>query len=217
MIHPEILIGVDESGKGDFFGPLVITAFLAPEKDTNKLKSLGVRDGKTLSVNRTHEIARALKENFNYSTIVYFPEDYNNQYKIIKNLNKLLAEGHAEAISSLYNQHQADMAISDKFGKPEHLEKALFKRKCTIELKQIVKGETIIQVAAASIIARSEFIEQMDNLSEKYGFEIPRGASSIVDQAGIKFVDEQGLNSLNLVAKLHFKNYQRIIKPNLFA
>ncbi len=217
MTQPDILIGVDESGKGDFFGPLVITAFLASNKEINKLKSLGVRDGKTLSVNRTHEIARNLKEDFKYSTVVFLPENYNKQYEKIKNLNKLLAEGHAEAISSLYNQYKADMAISDKFGKPEHLEKALMRRKCNIDLKQIVKGEKIIQVAAASIIARSEFIEQIEQLSDKHDFVLPRGASSLVDEAGIKFADKMGLQSLNLVAKLHFKNYQRIIKPNLFA
>lgn len=211
------IIGVDESGKGDFFGPLVVASFLADDKDSDKLRSLGVKDGKTLSVKRTHEIADLLKGLYPYSLVIFMPKVYNKLYEKIKNLNKLLAEGHAEAIVDILKNNKASSAISDKFGKPELLEKALSSKKCSIDLKQIVRGESHIQVAAASIIARSEFILKIEQLSDEYGVELLRGASSQVDIAGQRFVNEHGLKMLSKVAKLHFKNYQRVIKPDLFV
>ena len=210
------IIGVDESGKGDFLGPLVVASLLAGKSEEKLLQSLGVRDGKTLSVKRTHEIASDLKNHFPYALVVWMPREYNRLYKEIKNLNKLLAEGHSQAIVKILVSNKADMAVSDKFGKEALLENALAEKKCNISLKQLVRGESILQVAAASIIARSEFIQRMDQLSEEYEIELPRGASKLVDEAAVKFIERYSLKSLEAIAKTHFKNYQRVIKPGLF-
>lgn len=211
------IIGIDESGKGDFFGPLVIASFLADEGASELLRTLGVRDGKLLSENRILQIDRALRADFPHCLVVLTPDKYNRQYEKIRNLNKLLAEGHAQAIEKILKSQSADVAISDKFGKPELIESALGARGRKIELRQIVRGEAVVQVAAASILARARFIEEMEKLSASCGIELPRGAAAHVDEAGRQLVRKHGREMLSKVAKVHFKNYQRVIHPTLFS
>lgn len=210
------IIGVDESGKGDFFGPLVVSAFLADNIDTAFLKSIGVRDGKMISENKILDIDEQLRQDYAHSIVVISPAEYNKKYKKLKNLNKLLAEGHAQAIDTVLKKNSADLAISDKFGKLELIENALNKKKCSIKLHQIVRGERITQVAAASIIARATFLREMDKLSYKYKVKLPRGAAPIVDKAGRKIVEQYGVDILSSVSKLHFKNYHRVVNPVMF-
>jgi len=218
MIHSSRrIIGVDESGKGDFFGSLVIASFLADDKSIPELKALGVRDGKLISEKKILEIDKKLRDGFPYQVIVFTPEKYNRLYEKIKNLNILLAEGHALAIDQLIKKAPADLAISDKFGKTELIEKALLAKGQKVPIKQLVRGESIIQVAAASIIARARFIRELKALSEKYEFELPRGAAPKVDEAGRKFVRKHGVSFLSKVAKMHFKNYRRVVNPVLFT
>lgn len=207
------IIGVDESGKGDFFGPLVIAAFLAPDADSDTLRAIGAKDSKTVTNNRVLEIDEELRKRFPHAVIVIDPAEYNTRYEKIKNLNKLLATGHADAIAQILIHEPADLAISDKFGKPELIEGELAKRKVDIHLKQITGGESIVQVAAASILARAEFIRSMDRLSAKFDMELPKGAAGHVDSAGRAFVRKHGAAELRQVAKLHFKNYTRVVTP----
>ncbi len=216
MTSPHRVIGVDESGKGDFFGPLVVASFLADDSDLVILRASGVRDGKLISEKRIMEIDRDLRADFPHAVIVLPPRKYNRDYRRIKNLNKMLAEGHATAIDDLLSKEDAEIAISDKFGKTELIEDALKRRHRTIELKQVIRGETIPQVAAASILARARFIRELENLSTKYGLMLPRGAAAIVDDAGRELVRLFGADALTDTAKTHFKNYQRIVNPSLF-
>ncbi|RKX21000.1 MAG: ribonuclease HIII [Candidatus Zixiibacteriota bacterium] len=209
------IIGVDESGKGDFFGPLVISSFIAENSEIPQLKAYGVKDGKLLSEKRIIEIDKFLRDNFNYVTVTIMPDEYNKRYKEIKNLNKLLAWGHARCISLLNEKQECDKAISDKFGKIDHISGELKKLGQSIKLKQIVRGEAVTQVAAASIIARAEFLRQMEYLSDKYDYQIPRGASAKVDQAGQELVQLHGEQILKLISKTHFKNYNRVLSPTL--
>ena len=211
------VIGIDESGKGDFFGPLVVAAFLASDADENALMSLGVRDSKTIAPKKCIRIADELKRDYPHALVVVGPEKYNQLYDKIKNLNKLLAWGHARAIENLLEQDQADLAISDKFGKTELIEDALMEKGREVELKQMVRGESIIQVAAASILARAEFIRQIDRLSEEFHLTVPRGASKQVDDIGRHLVASHGPQILDRVAKKHFKNYHRVVNPQLFS
>ncbi len=137
------------------------------------------------------------------------PTEYNQLYLKIRNLNVLLAKGHARVIHNLASDHPADQAISDKFGKTELIERELALLGCEIELQQEVRGEAIPQVAAASILARARFVHEMQKLSEKAGLELPKGAGEIVDRAGRELVRRQGKEALAEFAKVHFKNYQR--------
>ena len=211
------IIGVDESGKGDFFGPLVIASFLAGTKDFARLKELGVRDGKLISNNRLLDIDLALRENYPYALVIIDPLQYNRKYKQIKNLNKLLAWGHAESIEKLTAKYRADKAISDKFGKDELIEDELARRKVSLEIEQRIRGESTIPVAAASIIARATFIREMEKLTREYGIEIPRGASALVDTAGREIVNRFGVDILEKIAKIHFKNFRKVLDPDLFT
>jgi ribonuclease HIII len=211
------VVGVDESGKGDFFGPLVVAAFLADECKADDLRALGVRDGKLIADKKTLQIDEQLRADFPYEILVVEPSDYNRRYALIKNLNKLLAEGHAEVIDRLLSREQADLVVSDKFGKPELVEEALAARRQSVPFKQIVRGERIIQVAAASILARAAFIREMEKLSDQYGISIPKGAAAQVDEAGRKIVRKHGIESLPNLAKIHFKNYRRVLNPALFS
>jgi ribonuclease HIII len=209
------VIGVDESGKGDFFGPLIVAAFLASDSDRQKLKNIGVRDGKLIADKKLLMIDEQLRSNFPHAVVVYSPEEYNQQYALIKNLNKLLAEGHARAIAAVLAKHKADLAISDKFGKPELVERALRERGVRIELQQFVRGEEILQVAAASILARAAFIREIAKLSALLKMDIPRGAGSIVDEAGKRLARRSAFGGFDKIAKTHFKNYRRIVNPSL--
>lgn len=211
------VIGVDESGKGDFFGPLVIAAFLADDAEADKLVAGDVRDSKKIANNKLLTIDEALRARYPHKIVTIFPSEYNDRYEKIKNLNKLLAEGHAEAITDLHSEHPADLAISDKFGKTELIERQLGLRGCDIDLKQLVRGERIIQVAAASILARAAFLRAMEALSEEFAVHLPLGAAPQVDQAGREFLKIHPVSALRKVAKLHFKNYNRVINPGLFV
>ncbi|MFZ1683146.1 MAG: ribonuclease HIII [Candidatus Zixiibacteriota bacterium] len=204
-----VIIGVDESGKGDFFGPLVIAAFCAPDSALPVLERLGVKDSKKLTDSRMHAIDAELRERFPHVVRVFLPSEYNNLYQKIKNLNVLLAKGHAEVISQLAASTPVDRAISDKFGKTELIENELARLGCDIELHQEVRGEAIPQVAAASILARVRFVNEMAALSEQAGMELPKGASGIVDRAGRELVHMRGRDALGEFAKVHFKNFQR--------
>ncbi len=209
------IIGVDESGKGDFFGPLVVGGILIPDSDISELKELGVRDSKTLSDRRALEVDDALRARYPFALAVLLPREYNAEYASIRNLNILLARLHATVVSDLACQHDADLAISDKFGKPELIERELHRRDCLIEMKQIVRGESIPQVAAASIIARARFLREMSGLSERAGTILPKGAGSPVDEVGRRLVSQFGVEILNEFAKKHFKNYARSLKTSL--
>lgn len=210
------IIGVDESGKGDFFGPLVIAAFLAPQRAEAKLAEMGVRDSKRISDNVILKLDERLRAAFPSALIVYTPGDYNRIYDDIRNLNKLLAQGHARAICEILNDSQADKAISDKFGKTKLIVDELKKRSQTIKLETKVRGESVLQVAAASIIARAAFVREMAELSRRFDCEIPKGASSQVDRAGREIVKQHGVEVLAEMAKLHFKNYQRVVAVDFF-
>ena len=215
MIAKRRVIGVDESGKGDFFGPLVVAAFLASDSDLQKLQEIGVRDGKLIANKKLLTIDKQLRSSFPHTVVVYSPEEYNRQYASIKNLNKLLAEGHARAIAAVLAKHKADLAISDKFGKSELVERALRERGVRIDLQQFIRGEEILQVAAASILARAAFIREIAKLSALLEMDIPKGAGSIVDEAGKRLARRPAFGGFNMIAKTHFKNYRRIVNPTL--
>ena len=216
------IIGVDESGKGDFFGPLVVAALLAGQDDLSFLAELGVRDSKRISDGRILFIDERLRARFPHRAVVLMPPEYNRRYDELRNLNVLLARCHVEAISGVLaeckkQKRPVDRAISDRFGKTERLETALAEQNCHLPVKQLVRGETVPQVAAASIVARAEFIRRMDRLSVKYAMTLPKGASAQVDAVGRRLVREHGIEVLGESAKLHFKNYRRSLAKDLLS
>lgn len=202
---PEKLIGTDESGKGDYFGPLVVAGVYVDGSTSHELRALGVDDSKKLTDRQIRSMAPAIKDMCPYSVIIMEDEKYNELYCKIKNLNKLLAWGHAEAIEDILKFVDCSSALSDQFGDPGLIENALMEKGKQISLEQRPRAEENIAVAAASVLARYEFISNMDKIADRYKFEFPKGASSMVVDAGANFIRKYGIEELKKVAKLHFK------------
>src|SRR4030066_101564 len=148
-------IGTDESGKGDYFGPLVVAGVcLAPEAG-KFLKALGIRDSKELSDYQIKEFANEIK-NVNeliFDVVLISPEKYNKLYEKMGNLNRLMGWAHARVIENLLSKCDAGEVISDKFGKEKLILDALQQRGRSINIKQVTKAEKFMAVAAASIMA----------------------------------------------------------------
>jgi ribonuclease HIII len=210
--HPPVSgwIGTDESGKGDYFGPLVIGGVYVDSKTKGVLSNLKVRDSKRISDNVIKELDFQIRSVCIYSVVMIGPEKYNLLYEKMKNLNKLLAWGHARVIENILLRVDCKKAISDQFGSELFIKNALMKLGKKIELTQVPRAEADLGVAAASILARAEFLRKMESLSKECGFELPKGASEQVDKAARKIVEQMGKDALNRFVKLHFKNTIRI-------
>ena len=198
-------IGSDESGKGDYFGPLVIAAaFVTPEIEPD-LKLMEVRDSKRISDGRVLEMARDLRQVCKHSIVAIGPQRYNELYEKIRNLNRLLAWGHARALENLLEQVTCELAIADQFGDERFILNALLEKGKRIRLVQRPKAEEDLAVAAASILARAEFLTRLKRLSDEVGTSLPKGASPAVELAARMVVKKHGRERLSTVAKLHFK------------
>lgn len=205
-------IGTDESGKGDYFGPLVIAGFFLPDGQEGVLKEFGVRDSKTLSDNRCREIAEILKAGYTHSVVVIGPEKYNELYAKMRNLNRLLAWGHARAIENILAEVPCTKVVTDQFGDERFVLNALLKQGRTIDLVQRTKGESDPAVAAASILARAEFLKRLHFLGKDWGVDLPKGAGPQVEQAAAVLVKAHGLEVLDKTVKKHFKITSRVLK-----
>lgn len=213
MAHPSHMIeriGIDESGKGDYFGPLVIAAAFVDATTQGELKLMDVRDSKKISDGRVLEMAPDIKTICPHSVIAIGPKKYNELYGKIRNLNRMLAWGHAKALETLLERVACDRAISDQFGDERLILNALQKKGRTIVLEQRTKAESDLAVAAASILARAEFLIRLKRLSNEVGTALPKGASPAVELAARMIIKKHGRERLDSVAKLHFKTTQAI-------
>ena len=206
-------IGLDESGKGDYFGPLVIGAVFVDTNTEDKLIALGVRDSKLLYDKRIIALSEQIKFLCPHFVVPIEPERYNELYAKVKNLNRLLAWGHAWTLESLLEKVTCDLAIVDKFGDESYIRAALKEKGRQITVVQQTHAEDDTAVAAASILARARFVQSMEQLSKKVGKTLPKGASnpSIV-VIGREIVAEYGKDILKEIAKLHFKTTESILQ-----
>ncbi len=204
-------IGTDESGKGDFFGPLVVAAFFMPEGQESVLRELGVKDSKRTSDGRCREIAAVLKKDYVHSLVAIGPAKYNELYAKFQNLNRLLAWAHARAIENILERVPAGRAVTDQFGDERFVKNALLKKGREIDLVQMPRAEEDPAVAAASILARAEFLARLGDLSREAGMTLPKGASTQVDEAAVRLVRAKGPGILEQVAKTHFKTAARVL------
>ena len=203
-------IGTDESGKGDFFGPLVIAGVLVDEKNAELFRSLGIKDSKKLTDKKMLSLSVEIKSHAPHSVIMISNAKYNELYSNIGNLNKLLAWGHARAIENILNSNTCEYALSDKFGDESLIKSALMKNGRAIRLEQMCKAESDIAVAAASVLARAAFVQKMDAMQKSYGINFPKGCSGLVKTAASEFVHKYGKDRLKEVCKTHFKTYNEI-------
>ena len=207
---PDEYIGTDESGKGDYFGPLVIAGVYLAPANLEFLEKLNILESKRISDNRAITLAEDIKKVTHTSVIVIGPEKYNELQARMKNLNRLLGWGHARAIENILELHDCPAAISDQFGDESIIRNSLMKKGREIKLYQTPKAERFLGVAAASVLARAAFLNYLKKLSDDFGMTFPKGASNLVDEAGRKFVQKFGAEKIKTVAKFHFKNTQKI-------
>ena len=221
VLNPDLLLprfGVDESGKGDFFGPLCIAGVYVNEAVINSWKDAGIRDSKNISSDKKiSELAKKIRTTPGcvVDTVVVGNEAYNRLYEKMKSVNTLLAWGHARVIENLmgkrYQMNPPPVkAISDQFAASKNvIEKALMAQGKEIQLVQRHKAEEDIAVAAASILARDEFVKGIAKLEQQFGMKFPKGAGDLVDKAAKEFVETRGAGELQKVSKLHFRTALR--------
>ena len=221
LLNPDLLLprlGVDESGKGDFFGPLCVAGVYINEAVIKAWEGKGIRDSKNISSDkRMAELADLIRQTPGCVTTVVpiGNEAYNRLYGKMRSVNAMLAWGHARVIENLMGQrHRMNpppvKAISDQFAASKSVvEKALMTGGKQIELVQRHKAEEDLAVAAASILARDEFVKGLAKLEKQMAMKLPKGASSAVDEAAKKIFAEHGADRLATVAKMHFRTALR--------
>ena len=205
-------IGIDESGKGDYFGPLVIAAVFVDATTQGELRLMEVRDSKKISDGRVLEMAIDIKTICPHSVIAIGPQKYNELYAKIKNLNRLLAWGHAKTLENLLERGvTCERAISDQFGDERLILNVLQEKGQKITLEQRPRAESDLAVAAASILARAEFLIRLKRLSSEVGTTLPKGASPAVELAAKMVIKKHGQDRLGTIAKLHFKTTKAVL------
>jgi ribonuclease HIII len=214
---PFPIIGTDESGKGDYFGPLVCAGVYVDEKTAKILVANGVKDSKELSDAKNLELANKIMEicRDQYTIIEISPERYNLLYdqfrKEQKNLNFLLAWCHAKAIEELLLKVDCEMAIIDQFADERIVNSKLQEKGRSLKIIQRHKAERNIAVAAASVLARAKYLTKLSKLSKQYQINLPKGASESTIQAAKLFIAKNGLDSLPRVAKIHFRITNQVL------
>ena len=204
-------IGVDESGKGDFFGPLCIAGVLVDDKSEKLFTELGIKDSKKIADKKILQYEKLIKENAPHSVVIISNPKYNELYAKIKNLNKLLAWGHARVIENICEKHKCEYALSDQFGDEKFIKSALMEEGRKIELRQMVKAESAdIAVAAASVLARAAYVHKMDEMEQFYGIKFQKGCSALVKDVAKTYIEKHGKDKLKDVCKIHFKTYNEI-------
>lgn len=219
LLNPDALnphMGIDESGKGDFFGPIVIASAFTNDTIIKEMREMDVKDSKNITSEKKmlalgRDIRKLLGKKF--SIVRIGPDAYNRLYTKMRSVNTLLAWGHARAIENLLDIiPDCPQAISDQFGKKEQVEKALMKKGRSIELIQRHKAESDLAVAAASILAREAFVRALKEMENKLEMTIPKGASAQVKDTAVQLVKKHGPEILTKIAKCHFKTTDEVLK-----
>jgi ribonuclease HIII len=218
MFEPHF--GVDESGKGDFFGPLVIAGVYVDRGIARKLIDDGVQDSKRIGSDaRIRALAETIRKTSIglHDVVLVGPAKYNELYEKFGNLNKLLAWGHARVIENLLGKKpDCPRSLSDQFADARMIEQSLFRHGQKIQIQQRPRAESDIAVAAASILAREAFINWLEREGKKLGVRLERGVSTAVKTTAQKLVESRGADGLRQVAKVHFRT-AHAVAPEHFA
>jgi ribonuclease HIII len=214
FIQPHL--GVDEVGKGDYFGPLVVVACYVNNEFADRLFQLGFDDSKKFTDNKIRDLYNRVKDYpYIYPSIVK-PSEYNDLVNRNGNVSIVLAKQHSKCIEmGLRDLNSKSISCSkvviDQFSSSKNrVLKELGELGKKVDVEQFHEGESDIAVAAASIIARGIFLEEFDKMSKEYDFDFPKGASNVID-SGLSFVKKYGVEELRNVAKVGFRTTQRIL------
>jgi ribonuclease HIII len=212
----EPVAGSDESGKGDYFGPLVVAAVVVDPSQEATLMGAGVRDSKQISDTATHRAAAAIRQLCPHAVCALTPTEYNEHHERDRNVALFLARKHGEALAAAIGDAPAcSRVVIDQFTFSERLEDALKEHGVDLPVEIRPRAEDNPAVAAASVLARSECLLGRRGLGTDYGLELPKGAGLNVEAVGRRFFQDYGMEALRAVAKIHFKTTKRVTE-NLF-
>ncbi len=218
MFEPHF--GIDESGKGDFFGPLVIAGVFTDRAIARAFLENGIQDSKRIGSDaKIRALAKMIRQTPGVSldVVQIGPERYNDLYEKFGNLNSLLGWGHARVIENLLAKRpDCPRALSDKFADARVIEKALLQRGQRIQLEQRTKAESDFAVAAASILARAAFIDWLERTGKRLGLTLGRGVSAAVKETARQIVEKEDSAALRRLAKIHFRTAHEIA-PDHYA
>jgi ribonuclease HIII len=208
--------GADESGKGDYFGPLVSAAVVVDAPVAAQLAELGVQDSKRLSDPRVKRLAPQVRRLTRHALTTVAPPRYNTLYDQFrregKRLNQLLAWAHVRSLAELLEHDPPPAyAIVDQFADARVVERAAETRARHLRIVQFPRAEADVAVAAASILAREAFLDWLAGASERLGVTLPKGASPQVVAAAREIVARDGADALGTVAKLHFATTDKVL------
>lgn len=208
-------VGSDEVGTGDYFGPIVVTATYVKKEDIPFLEGLGIGDSKKIDDSKILKIAPEIAKKIKYRSIILSNKEYNEKYAKDINMNKIKAIMHNKVLYQLITEEkpQVDYIIVDEFAREARYYEYLR------DVTNVQRGITFItkaedknlSVACASIISRYLFLKEQEKLEKELGMSIPKGAGVKVDEVGKLIVKEKGRDILNNIAKISFKNTERII------
>ncbi|WP_046174018.1 ribonuclease HIII [Domibacillus indicus] len=207
--------GSDEVGTGDYFGPITVVAAYVEKSQIAELQALGVRDSKDMKDPETILIAKKLLKAIPYSLLILRNEKYNDLQESGMSQGKIKAILHNQALGKLLDKMQPqkpEAVLVDQFAEKTVYYRHLKGQKRIIEENVFfsTKGESVhLSVAAASILARYVFLKEMDTLSEKAGFAIPKGAGPMVDKAAARLIQTYNESVLRHFTKLHFANTEK--------
>ena len=204
-------IGSDEVGTGDYFGPIVVCATYVTKDDIPFLEELGVKDSKKLTDDKILEIVPKIIKKIPYECIILNNKDYNENYNTDMNMNKVKAILHNKVLGKMITKYQADYIVVDQFANPYVYYNYLKDTNYVKNITFITKAEDkCLSVACASLISRFVFLKEFDKLGEKLGVFLIKGASDKVDELGLRIVNKYGFDKLKEIAKLNFKNTEKI-------
>ena len=209
--------GSDESGKGDFFGSLVVAAVVVDNTTADRLRAAGVKDCKLLTDKKILELEDIIKASVvDYSVLELKPRVYNLRYEQVAaqggKLNQLLGYGHVAALSKVLEKHEdCHSALIDQFTTSMVNSRALKQRFPQCDVRQQPKAESNLAVAAASVLARAQFLHTMAALAAEAGVQaLPKGGGAQATACARELAAKYGKEALRNYVKLHFANYQRV-------
>jgi ribonuclease HIII len=218
LLNPELVsphMGIDESGKGDFFGPLVASAVYVDPDLAHAMQDIGVKDCKQLTDKAVFFIGNKTRQLLGpkrFALVAIGPEAYNRLYAKMRNVNTLLAWAHARCIENLMETvPDCPRAVADQFGAKQVIERALMKKGRSIKLEQRHKAESDIAVAAASVLAREAFLRSLGRLGEVNGIQAHKGCSEQVKASAIELIKKSGPEILLKTCKCHFRTTDQVL------
>jgi ribonuclease HIII len=219
VLHPdwfESHAGLDESGKGDFFGPVVAATVIADKSAIEAWIKAGVKDSKRLAEMQIIKLDQIIRETHGVvveTCLCHTMKRYNELMgRPGANLNRLLAWQHATALSAALQRKRVPWGLLDQFSKSPLTQRELARKGVEFDLRMRTKAEEDPVVAAASIVARAEFQRQMHALSKRFGARLQKGASSLVKEQAMQIIEKFGVQSLGDFAKLHFRTAYEVVR-----